>query len=349
MTIGKNNIEAYLLDYFEGNLDPLLTAELMAFLAENPEYDKLLPEYDFYTGPANGPLFEEKPMLKKDFRDIPVITAANFEEFCIASTEGLLREKDIVRLNDYLLQHPEKARIHSLYARLKLQTDGTVTYPDKSRLRKPAARILLPRTVIYALSAAASVALMLMLVSRKPAVTTYTHDMPALPRLESGESPSAPARVRIENNPVLQEMKKDVYHSSNLILKYKETVPVNESGGDPDLIPLTALEPIAGILRSSDQLIPDITMYTRPLIDLTTAGDLNTIRTANARETSFLFALGSRIKRLNFWNAAGTAISGFNYLTESQVSLTKTTDESGRMTGLALDTQQYIISGSKIK
>jgi hypothetical protein len=57
----------------------------------------------------------------------------------------------------------------------------------------------------------------------------------------------------------------------------------------------------------------------------------------------------SLAKRLNFWNAAETAISGFNYLTETQLSLSKTTDENGKLTGLAFGTQQYIISGNKIK
>ncbi|HEX2394613.1 MAG TPA: hypothetical protein VHI78_04665, partial [Bacteroidales bacterium] len=44
MTINRNNFEEYLLDYLEGNLDPLLTAELMAFIAENPRYEKFVPE-----------------------------------------------------------------------------------------------------------------------------------------------------------------------------------------------------------------------------------------------------------------------------------------------------------------
>jgi hypothetical protein len=349
MTISKNNIEAYLLDYLEGNLNPLLTAELMAFLAENPEYENWLPEYDFHTGSADGPPFEEKIMLKKDFRDIPVIDGDNFEEFCIASAEGLLQERDIARLDDYLSQHPEKIKIHSVYARLKLQSDCTVTYPDKSRLKKRTRHNLRLRPFYYVMGAAASLALLLMLVSRKPAVTIYTDALPALPRVESGEGSSAPVRSKAENNPVLKEKKRDGYHPAYTVLESKETAPAAVSTDDNDLTPLAVLEPIRSTLRPSDQPMPGITMYARPLIDNSIHSELDTGQPAGKREPSLLFAIGSRIKKLNFWNAAGTAISGFNYMTESQVSLTKTTDESGKMTGLALDTQEFIISGSKIK
>ncbi len=101
MTIHKGNIEAYLLDYLEGNLDALLTAELMAFLSENPEYEKWIPEYDGHICLEAGPVFEDKPFLKKDFKDVPLINEHNFDEFCIASAEGLLEEKDRTRLDEY--------------------------------------------------------------------------------------------------------------------------------------------------------------------------------------------------------------------------------------------------------
>jgi hypothetical protein len=100
MTIHKGNIEAYLLDYLEGNLDALLTAELMAFLSENPEYESWIPEYDGHICLETGVEFDNKRMLRKNFRDVPLINEQNFDEFCIASEEGLLEEKDRARLNE---------------------------------------------------------------------------------------------------------------------------------------------------------------------------------------------------------------------------------------------------------
>jgi hypothetical protein len=63
-------------------------------------------------------------------------------------------------------------------------------------------------------------------------------------------------------------------------------------------------------------------------------------------ESSLVNAL---LKRINFWKAAETAVSGFNYLTESQLSLTRNTDENGRLRGLALEMEDYSITGNKIK
>jgi len=66
MTVNKNNFEEYMLDYLEGNLDPLLAADLMAFLAENPEYEKYLPEYDPNFSLAGSCEYPQKNLLKKN-------------------------------------------------------------------------------------------------------------------------------------------------------------------------------------------------------------------------------------------------------------------------------------------
>jgi len=49
--------------------------------------------------------------------------------------------------------------------------------------------------------------------------------------------------------------------------------------------------------------------------------------------------------KINLWKTAENAISGFNYLTEAQLSINKTTDEQGKLTGLSLNTESYTIAG----
>jgi hypothetical protein len=53
--------------------------------------------------------------------------------------------------------------------------------------------------------------------------------------------------------------------------------------------------------------------------------------------------LGNLISRVNLWKTAETAIDGFNYLTEAQLSIAKTTDENGNTMGLVLNTESYSI------
>lgn len=66
-------------------------------------------------------------------------------------------------------------------------------------------------------------------------------------------------------------------------------------------------------------------------------------------DPSALKYLASALKKLNFWKAAESAIVGFNYLTESDISISKTTDQNGKLTSLALTTEQYTFSGTKVK
>ena len=47
--ITKNNYEAFLLDYVEGNLSPEHTAELMLFFENNPELKEDLDDFALLT------------------------------------------------------------------------------------------------------------------------------------------------------------------------------------------------------------------------------------------------------------------------------------------------------------
>ena len=66
-------------------------------------------------------------------------------------------------------------------------------------------------------------------------------------------------------------------------------------------------------------------------------------------EKTPLSILGSFVKKLNFWKAAEKAVTGFNYLTESRLSLVRTTDENGKFSSLSLESEDYIISDNKVK
>jgi hypothetical protein len=169
MTVNSNNIEAYILDYLEGNLDPLLTADLMAFLAENPGYEKYLPDYDSSLALADTRCFPQKGILKKEFANLPEITPENFDEFCIASCEGLLDDRQMTRLSDYIARHPDKLRDLELYRKIKLQPDMALQYTSRERLKKYHS-FQGRHYLYYALGLAASVTLLVILTIRKPVV-----------------------------------------------------------------------------------------------------------------------------------------------------------------------------------
>jgi hypothetical protein len=347
MTIHQGNIEAYLLDYLEGNLDPLLTAELMAFMAENPGYEKWLPEYDGRLCVTDGTSFEHKFSLKKDFGDIPEINPENFEEFCIASMEGLLQAGDESRLQDYLALQPEKQSEYSLFHRLKLEADTSLTYPGKARLKKPVRRVVPLRFIYYALGAAASVALMLLLTSRKPPVRNYSVALPARSGTVTRESQSSLPGKTLEVSPGVQARKIRKSSRTPETPGPADTAAVSRETTMSGILPLASLQPIREISLASGQQVPGMSVIKRR--NAPASEKKNASAFSQETEPSPLQFLSSAIKKLNFWKAAETAVTGFNYLTESQLSLSKTTDENGKLTRLGISTEQFIISGNKTK
>ncbi|MBR1775394.1 MAG: hypothetical protein IJ759_07735 [Bacteroidales bacterium] len=67
--ITKENIEAYILDYIEGNLEDNMRKELEEFLNKNPQYKNLLQEYDpsVRLTDEKEDVFEGKNLLYSDF------------------------------------------------------------------------------------------------------------------------------------------------------------------------------------------------------------------------------------------------------------------------------------------
>jgi hypothetical protein len=346
MTIHKGNIEAYLLDYLEGNLDALLTAELMAFLSENPEYEKWIPEYDGHICLDPGPVFEDKPFLKKDFKDVPLINEHNFDEFCIASAEGLLEEKDRTRLDEYMGMHPEKYRDFNVYGKLILQPDYLLVYSDKKGLKKREPVIIPIRFIYYAIGAAASVALLFLLVSRKPAEQVLSGKIPEKSTIDPNQ----------KNKPVPETTVRAVSSKATTSVPVRDQIieepdtpeeAVISNENKPDIKPLAAIEPIMAAEISqviAKPGIPKTTRHTETPVIYDESSEV-----ASVSDQTPARVIGSFIKKLNLWKAAEKAVTGFNYLTESRLSLVRTTDENGKFSSLSLESEDYIISDNKVK
>jgi hypothetical protein len=346
MTIDKGNIEAYLLDYIEGNLDALLTAELMAFLSENPEYEKWIPEYDGHLCLEAGPLFEDKGTLKKNFRDVPLINDHNFAEFCIASTEGLLERKDLARLDEYIGMHPERQHDLDVYGKLVLQPDYLLVYSDKKGLKKREPVVIPVRFLYYAIGAAASIALLFLLVSRKPAEPVLSGRIPekstVSPKQEIIPVPETNIYSAAPGDLASVPVNDRDWKNADIP---KETVTGNSN--KTDIQPLASIEPIKIPGIPPEAAKPGIRKVTRPTekpVIYPKTGEM-----ASASQQTPARILGSFAKKLNLWKAAEKAVTGFNYLTESRLSLVRTTDENGKFSSLSLESEDNIIYDNKVK
>jgi hypothetical protein len=284
-------------------------------------------------------------MLKKELRDVPLINELNFDEFCIASAEGLLEENDQARLNEYLALHPGKQPVFDVYGKLVLRPDYLLTYPGKKELKKQAPLTIAMRLAFYALSAAAAVALLLLLVSRNPAEQSVAVNGQVKSGADQKQNEVSAAETKI---PVVPEKSIANAIAAGRGTKLPEAPedPVASSSARSDIQPLEALDPVKTVQLSARTAKPGIhrtAQSAEPHVALPQQGEI-----AYEPVQTPASILGSLVRKLNLWKAAETAVTGFNYLTESRLSLVKTTDADGKFSGLSVE-EDYVVSGNKIK
>lgn len=128
-TIDKNNYEAYLLDYFEGNLSEPQCAELKMFVVLHPEFgidleDKRLPGFAVENLEADF-----KTILKKTELDFPDEVLLNYLDNNLSETEKQVLERK-------LLTDSELAADLKIYETTRLRADHDEVFDNKTNLLK---------------------------------------------------------------------------------------------------------------------------------------------------------------------------------------------------------------------
>lgn len=155
--ITKNNYEAFLLDYVEGNLSHEHTAELMLFFENHPELKEDLEDFDIISLTPENIEHNLKNELKVEEGKI---TAINFEEAVIAEIEDENSEKEQAALFAYLKQNPEREKVLEAYKKTKLVAP-VVIFEDKTSLKQTDKKVI---PLYWWYSAAAAVILILFLL-----------------------------------------------------------------------------------------------------------------------------------------------------------------------------------------
>lgn len=149
--ITKHNVEAYLLDYQEGNLSADLVPVLMDFLKKHPELN-LDPDYsDFPVLEAPRLGYPGVADLFKPGFYLPDLTDAETE--CIARMEGDLEEREAAAFDQNLAGDSSRALLYESLLRTRLEPDLSIRFPHSNHLKKK--RVLLPPVVYPILSIAA--------------------------------------------------------------------------------------------------------------------------------------------------------------------------------------------------
>lgn len=138
MMITKENIEAYLLDYQEGNLSQFEIKELMDFVAMHPEFKD---DLDIQPLPIDPSIeFSNKESLKKTIAIKPLVFDSlneNEEElFIVAKIENELNETEALHFNRALQVDKNFEAQFKAYSKTIIPVDNSLIFENKDELRK---------------------------------------------------------------------------------------------------------------------------------------------------------------------------------------------------------------------
>lgn len=131
--INRNNYELFFVDYFDGKLNHHQVADLMLFLAQNPDLDKEFNEYRHITLESENISFNDKNSLLKDENSI---TGSISDDTLISLLENDLQPKDKYLLTQEINNNTDLAKDYKLYSLTKLTPDYSIKYQDKDALKK---------------------------------------------------------------------------------------------------------------------------------------------------------------------------------------------------------------------
>ena len=140
MMITKENIEAYLLDFQEGNLSQFEIKELMDFVALHPEYTE---DLDVQPLPIDFSIeFSNKESLKKATVIKPAVFDSLHENetelFIVAKIENELNETEELQFNRALQADKNFEAQFKAYSKTIITVDNSLIFENKDELRKVA-------------------------------------------------------------------------------------------------------------------------------------------------------------------------------------------------------------------
>lgn len=137
MKINRNNYEAYIIDYLDGNLSREDIDTLMLFLEQNPDIKEEADGLEM-TMPLKDEnfVFPEKSSLRQpDNSTKNPVNRENYETWLIASVENDLNPAGQSQLDEFLEQNPGLKREHDLFISTRSTPDLAVSFEEKASLK----------------------------------------------------------------------------------------------------------------------------------------------------------------------------------------------------------------------
>lgn len=154
-----SNYEIWFIDWIDGKLDDQQVSELRSFLDEHPDLSEELQSLAGVTLKPDDCVFCGKEMLKKSAENF---STEQFEYLCIAHLENDLSDAQLNEIQGVIENDASRKRTFELISKLKL-TPPDLTFTRKRHLRKLTAGGKIFRLAAAGLSAAATIAVIVIL------------------------------------------------------------------------------------------------------------------------------------------------------------------------------------------
>ncbi|NJK98855.1 MAG: hypothetical protein HC905_31605 [Bacteroidales bacterium] len=322
--INRNNYEIWFIDYYDGRLDALQIAEMMAFISENQDIEEEFYQFQKIGIPAESIQLHNKLFLKRNFEDIASVTDENFEEFCIAHYEGDLDVNSENKLQNFIKQNPTKEPIFQLYQQIRFNPELSVFYSGKNSLKKTVNKPV--RYLFYAVAVAASIIGILFLVTRnEPIDITQIYSYSPL-KQEINENFQIPEPIVIKKTDLKTSPTKKIP---------KPEMKLNLQN---ELQAYSLLEKIKPVQYEYIPVEKEINVLQASLVYESEKPE----NKKNIRDQFIFKPEQIQIpEKIDLWALAEVGVKGVNYLTESNLRLEKKTDPSGKIVKFEIGSENF--------
>jgi len=139
MKVNGTNYEVWMIDYFDGRLNAVEVAELMAFVEENPDIKKEFEAFENVTvSTETNAYFSKSELRKGPIIATEKISEENYEEYFVAYYEGDLDKNQQDELLVFVASNPEIEKEFAFHNQLIIKTDSSVIFKDKRSLKRKA-------------------------------------------------------------------------------------------------------------------------------------------------------------------------------------------------------------------
>jgi|GEM_PF-3840584 len=362
MEINRNNYELFFIDYWDGKLTTIQTAELIVFLEQN--YD-LKEEFEsvenFKILPNKKITFDKKQLLKKtSVESVYPIDEFNYEEFFIAEHEGDLNDTESNAVREFIKRNPTLEKHYLLFSKLKLQSNPLIVFENKAQLKKqiPIVR-LIPRYVYYSASIAASLLVVVMIYffinNKNYKAEKYYSNRTIKQQIVPRQKHSVQNNKR-DNQPIYQ---RNNFPSKTISTPIKIEKSYPENFAMPKSISLknnSEIESIEKISHTEDFALKTSNNNSDIILANSNA---NTKNAEFLTPKKFLFkklhyAKGDKNNNpednnhFNAWDIAQLGIAGFNKITNNDIKLDVNKDANNKNSSVVFATTNFEFS-KKIK